>query len=120
MDITADILIGVKKVLEEKPDMVLIHGDTTTSFAAALASYYLQIRVGHVEAGLRTNGIYSPFLEEFKCQTVGNIAYFHFAPTEIAAGHLIKEGKERDRIFVTGNTEIDALKTTIQSGYRHK
>lgn len=120
-DITADVLNEVKGVLENiKPDIVLVHGDTSTTFATALAAYYLQIPVGHVEAGLRTYNIYSPFPEEFNREAVGSIASFHFAPTIISRENLLREGKKKDRIWVTGNTAIDALKTTIKNDYHHK
>lgn len=119
-DVTTNILTRIEKVLEEiKPDVVLVHGDTTTSFVAALACFYLQIPVGHVEAGLRTYNIYSPYPEEFNRQAVGIISQFNFTPTEQSKQNLIKEGKELSTIYVTGNTAIDALKTTIQPDYRH-
>ncbi|WP_275086216.1 non-hydrolyzing UDP-N-acetylglucosamine 2-epimerase [Massilimicrobiota timonensis] len=119
-DVTTNILNKIKDVLERvKPDIVLIHGDTTTSFATALACYYLQIPVGHVEAGLRTYNIYSPYPEEFNRQAVSIIAKYNFAPTEISKQNLINEGKKKESIFVTGNTAIDALKTTIKSDYQH-
>lgn len=115
------ILIGMKKVLEtEKPDIVLVHGDTSTTYAAALACFYLQIPVGHIEAGLRTHNIYSPFPEEFNRQSVGIIAKYHFAPTLQAKNNLLNEGKNPQNIFVTGNTGIDALKTTVQKKYFHE
>lgn len=120
-DITTGILNGIKEVLEkEKPDTVLVHGDTTTSFVTALACFYLQIPVGHVEAGLRTYNIYSPYPEEFNRQAVGIIAKYNFAPTELSKENLIREGKNPDSIYVTGNTAIDALKTTIRADYSHK
>ena len=120
-DITSNILSGIKPILEkENPNLVLVHGDTTTTYAAALACYYLQIPVGHVEAGLRTNNIYSPFPEEFNRQCVSIISRFNFAPTKLAAENLIKEGKNRNNIFVTGNTVIDALKTTVQKNYSNE
>ena len=119
-DVTTNILEKIKGVLEkETPDIVLVHGDTSTTFVTALACYYLQIAVGHVEAGLRTYNIYSPFPEEFNRQAVGNIASFHFAPTQNAKNTLLKEGKNKDTIFVTGNTAIDALSTTIDKNYTH-
>lgn len=112
-DVTCDILTSIKTVLlEEKPDVVLVHGDTSTTFATALACFYLQIPVGHVEAGLRTYNLKSPFPEEFNRQAVGIVADYHFAPTETAKRHLINEGKRENAIYVTGNTAIDALKTT--------
>ncbi|MBP1045885.1 UDP-N-acetylglucosamine 2-epimerase (non-hydrolyzing) [Enterococcus sp. BWM-S5] len=119
-DVTSAILLNIKKVLElEKPDVVLVHGDTTTTFATGLACFYLQIPVGHVEAGLRTYNIYSPFPEEFNRQAVGLISKFHFAPTETAKEHLLKEGKQASDIYVTGNTAIDALETTVKSSYHN-
>lgn len=120
-EITANILNGIRSILEkERPDLVLVHGDTTTTFATALASFYLQIPVGHVEAGLRTYDIYSPYPEEYNRQAVSIVARYHFAPTEQAKLNLIKEGKDRDKIYVTGNTAIDALKTTIRKDYSHE
>lgn len=120
-DVTTNILNKIKLVLEDvKPEIVLVHGDTTTTFVTALACFYLQIPVGHVEAGLRTYNIYSPFPEEFNRQAVGIIAKYNFAPTEISKGNLIKEGKNISNIFVTGNTAIDALKTTVKSNYNHE
>ncbi len=119
-DITTNILNRIKAVLEEvKPDIVLVHGDTSTTFVTALACFYLQIPVGHVEAGLRTYNIYSPYPEEFNRQAVGIISAFNFAPTELSKQNLLKEGKKPDRIYVTGNTAIDALKTTVREDYTH-
>ena len=119
-DITNNILNGIKKVLEqERPDVVLVHGDTSTTFATALACFYLQIPVGHVEAGLRTYNLYSPFPEEFNREAVSIIAKYNFAPTELAKENLIKEGKNKKSIYVTGNTAIDALKTTVKNDYEH-
>ena len=119
-DITTNILERIKSVLEEvAPDVVLVHGDTSTTFVTALACFYLQIPVGHVEAGLRTYNIYSPFPEEFNRQAVGIIAKYNFAPTELSKNNLIKEGKDPESIFVTGNTAIDALKTTVRADYQH-
>ncbi len=119
-DVTVNILERIKQVLEEwKPDIVLVHGDTSTTFVTSLACYYLQIPVGHVEAGLRTYNIYSPYPEEFNRQAVGLIARCHFAPTERAKQNLLNEGKKEDTIYVTGNTAIDALKTTITEDYSH-
>lgn len=119
-DVTVMILNKVQKVLEkERPDVVLVHGDTSTTFVTALACFYLQIPVGHVEAGLRTYNIYSPYPEEFNRQAVSIIAAYHFAPTELSRQNLIKEGKCPSDIYVTGNTAIDALKTTIYSDYHH-
>lgn len=120
-DVTTKILDRIRKVLEtEKPDVVLVHGDTTTTFTTALACYYLQLPVGHVEAGLRTNQIYSPYPEEFNRQAVSILARYHFAPTELARNNLIREGKKPGTIYVTGNTAIDALKTTIKEEYTHE
>ncbi len=119
-DITTSILGKIKSVLEEEnPDVVLVHGDTSTTFVTALACFYLQIPVGHVEAGLRTFDIYSPFPEEFNRQAVSIISKYNFAPTELAKDNLIREGKEEETIFVTGNTAIDALKTTVRKDYSH-
>ena len=119
-DITTGILEKIKGVLEQvRPDIVLVHGDTTTTFAAALACYYLQIPVGHVEAGLRTYNIWSPYPEEFNRQVVSIISKFHFAPTELSMRNLVREGKNADYIYITGNTAIDALKTTIREDYSH-
>lgn len=119
-DITANILVSIKRVLKEfKPDVVLVHGDTSTTFSVALASYYEKIPVGHVEAGLRTGDIYSPFPEEFNRLAVGNIASLHFAPTKEAARNLINEGKDKNSIYITGNTAIDALSTTVQTNFKH-
>ncbi len=119
-DVTADILNGMRSVLEGvRPDVVLVHGDTSTAFVTALASLYLQIPVGHVEAGLRTYDLYAPFPEEFNRQGVGIIAKYHFAPTEAARANLVNEGKNPETIFVTGNTAIDALKTTVRADYTH-
>ena len=119
-DITTNILIGIKEVLEEvKPDVVLVHGDTSTTFVTALACFYLQIPIGHVEAGLRTHNIYSPFPEEFNRQAVSIVSKYNFAPTEMAKGNLLAEGRDVDSIYVTGNTAIDALKTTVRKDYTH-
>lgn len=119
-DITTNILIRIREVLEiEKPDVVLVHGDTSTTFVTALACFYLQIPVGHVEAGLRTYNIYSPYPEEFNRQAVGIVAKYNFAPTEMSKENLIREGKNPDSIYVTGNTAIDALKTTVRDDYTH-
>ena len=120
-DVTTGILERIRGVLEaEKPDVVLVHGDTSTTFVTALACYYLQIPVGHVEAGLRTYDIYSPYPEEFNRQAVGIIARYHFAPTALSRENLVREGKNPDTIYVTGNTAIDALKTTVRSDYTHE
>ena len=119
-DITVNILERIKTVLEsEKPDVVLVHGDTTTTFVAALACFYLRIPVGHVEAGLRTYNIFSPYPEEFNRQAVGIVSRFNFAPTELSKNNLLKEGKKSETIYVTGNTAIDALKTTVRDDYSH-
>ncbi len=119
-DITDAILLSIRSVLEEvKPDVVLVHGDTTTTFTTALAAYYMQIPVGHVEAGLRTYNIYSPYPEEFNRQAVSIISRYNFAPTELSRQNLIREGKDPSHIWVTGNTAIDALKTTIRKDYDH-
>lgn len=119
-DITASILNKIREVLErEKPNVVLVHGDTSTTFVTALACFYLQIPVGHVEAGLRTYNIYSPYPEEFNRQAVSIISKYNFAPTELSKSNLIKEGKAENTIFVTGNTAIDALKTTVRADYTH-
>lgn len=119
-DVTICILQKLREVLEtEKPDLVLVHGDTSTAFVTALACFYLQIPVGHVEAGLRTYNVYSPFPEEFNRQAVDLIARFYFAPTELSRQNLLKEGKPADRIHVTGNTVIDALDTTVSTAYTH-
>jgi len=119
-DITTNILCGIKEVLEkEMPDVVLVHGDTSTTFVTALACFYLQIPVGHVEAGLRTYNIFSPFPEEFNRQAVGIVSQFNFAPTQLAANNLIKEGKNPESIFVTGNTVIDAMQHTVREDYTH-
>lgn len=119
-DITTRILQNLKPVLEtEKPDLVLVHGDTTTTFAAALACFYLRIPVGHVEAGLRTYDLDSPYPEEFNRQAVGVLAKYNFAPTEQAKQNLLREGKDPASIHVTGNTAIDALKTTVRQDYQN-
>ena len=119
-DVTVNILERIKDVLVEvEPDVVLVHGDTSTTFVTALACFYLQIPVGHVEAGLRTYNIYSPYPEEFNRQTVGIIAQYNFAPTDLARQNLLNEGKRPETIYVTGNTAIDALKTTVREDYTH-
>lgn len=119
-DVTISILEKLKPVLEaEHPDVVLVHGDTTTTFGAALACFYLQIPVGHVEAGLRTHNLYSPYPEEFNRQATGIITKFHFSPTENSKKNLLSEGKDPTHIYVTGNTAIDALKTTVRTDYTH-
>ncbi|WP_350454598.1 non-hydrolyzing UDP-N-acetylglucosamine 2-epimerase [Slackia heliotrinireducens] len=120
-DITCAVLQSFKNVLEEeRPDIVLVHGDTTTSFAAALACFYLHIPVGHVEAGLRTHNLQSPWPEEFNRQAVDAVCEYHFAPTETSAQNLLNEGKPANRVFITGNTGIDALKTTVRDDYDHE
>ena len=119
-DITTAILDGIRPVLEEvRPDIVLVHGDTSTTFVTALACYYLQIPVGHVEAGLRTGNLYAPFPEEFNRRGVGILSQYDFAPTMRAKQNLLSEGKPGDGIFVTGNTAIDAMKTTVRPDYHH-
>jgi len=119
-DVTAAILEKLKPVLEaEQPDAVLVHGDTTTTFAAALACFYLQIPVGHVEAGLRTYNLASPYPEEFNRQAVSIVARYNFAPTEPAKANLLREGRDAASIYVTGNTAIDALRTTVREEYTH-
>lgn len=119
-DVTSEVLLSIKSVLEkEEPDVVLVHGDTTTSFAAALAAFYLQISLGHVEAGLRTHNMHSPWPEEFNRQAVDLICEYYFAPTEKSKQNLLAEGKPENKIYVTGNTGIDALKTTVTSDYTH-
>ena len=120
-DVTINILEKMKTVLEEvKPDVVLVHGDTSTTFVTSLACFYLQIPIGHVEAGLRTYNIYSPYPEEFNRQSVGIIAKYNFAPTEMSKENLLKEGKDSSSIYVTGNTAIDALNTTVRDDYSHE
>ena len=119
-DITTNILMRIKEVLEEvRPDVVLVHGDTSTTFVTALACFYMQIPVGHVEAGLRTYNIFSPYPEEFNRQAVSIISQYNFAPTELSKNNLLKEGKKEETIYVTGNTAIDALKTTVRDDYQH-
>ena len=119
-DITVNILERIRAVLEEvRPDAVLVHGDTSTTFVTALACFYLQIPVGHVEAGLRTYNIDSPYPEEFNREAVSIISRYNFAPTNLSRENLLREGKKPETIFVTGNTAIDALKTTVRADYRH-
>ena len=119
-DITTRILEGIKPVLEkEQPDVVLVHGDTSTAFAAALSAFYLRIPVGHVEAGLRTRNIYSPYPEEFNRQAVSILAKYNFAPTELTADNLRNEGRDPSTIYVTGNTVIDAMRHTVREDYTH-
>ena len=120
-DVTTNILNKIGDVLDEvKPDVVLVHGDTSTTFVTALACFYKQIPVGHVEAGLRTYDIYSPYPEEFNRQAVGVISQYNFAPTQRSADNLIKEGKNPETIYITGNTAIDALKTTVRADFKHE
>lgn len=119
-DITVNVLKGLDEVVQEtKPDIILVHGDTTTTFAASLIAFYNKIAIGHVEAGLRTWNKFSPYPEEMNRQLTGVLADFHFAPTELSKANLIKENKSLDTIFVTGNTAIDALKTTVDQSYEH-
>lgn len=119
-DITTNVLNGIKSVIKEvKPDVVLVHGDTSTTFVTALACFYLQIPVGHVEAGLRTYNIYSPYPEEFNRQVVSIISQFNFAPTPLSRDNLLKEGRKTENIYVTGNTVIDAMRHTVKSDYTH-
>lgn len=120
-DVTINIISKIKPVLEkEMPDLILVHGDTSTTFVTSLCAFYMQIPVGHVEAGLRTNNIYSPFPEEFNRQATGIIAKYHFAPTEMAKQNLLREGKSEENIYITGNTAIDALKTTVKQNYKNE
>lgn len=120
IDVTTRGLEGLDAVMKEaKPDIVLVHGDTTTTFIASLAAFYNQIAVGHVEAGLRTFNKYSPYPEEMNRQLTGVMADLHFSPTEVSADNLRRENKPEDRIVVTGNTAIDALKTTVREEYSH-
>lgn len=119
-DITSNILNKIGRVLDEvKPDVVLVHGDTSTTFVTALACFYKKIAVGHVEAGLRTYNIYSPYPEEFNRQAVSIISKYNFAPTELSKANLLKEGKNESTVYITGNTAIDALKTTVRDDYTH-
>ena len=114
-DVTARVLTGMRDVLKEtRPDIVLVHGDTTTSTAAALAAFYQQIPVGHIEAGLRTHNIYSPWPEEVNRQITGRIATYHFAPTSLSKDNLLQEGISGEQIIVTGNTVIDALYMVVE------
>lgn len=120
-DITTRAMCGLQEVIQEtKPDIVLVHGDTSTTFAGALAAYYTQTAVGHVEAGLRTYNKYSPYPEEMNRQMVGVIADMHFAPTKKSEENLLKEGKKKENIYITGNTAIDAMKHTVSSDYNHE
>ena len=119
-DITTSILSSIKEVLEkERPDVVLVHGDTSTTFVTALACFYLQIPVGHVEAGLRTYNIYSPYPEEFNREAVSIISAYNFAPTPLSKSNLLREGRNPDNIYVTGNTVIDAMQHTVREDYHH-
>jgi len=118
--ITVRALEGVERVLQkERPDIVMVHGDTTTTFAASLAAYYQQVSIGHVEAGLRTYNKYSPYPEEMNRELTGILADLHFAPTTWAKENLLREGKREERVFITGNTVIDALKRTVRDDYFH-
>ncbi|WP_305037808.1 non-hydrolyzing UDP-N-acetylglucosamine 2-epimerase [Halobacillus sp. GSS1] len=120
-DVTASILERMQGILEEvKPDVVLVHGDTSTTFVTALACFYMQIPIGHVEAGLRTYNIKSPYPEEFNRQAVGIVAQYNFSPTDTSRNNLINEGKDPSTVFVTGNTAIDALRTTVRDDYFHE
>lgn len=119
-DVTTNILNGIKSILEENnPDVVLVHGDTSTTFATSLACFYLGIKIGHVEAGLRTDYIYSPFPEEYNRRAVSLVSSYNFAPTDLSKNNLLREGHSLSSIFVVGNTAIDALKTTISIEYNH-
>ena len=118
MDITVGVLRGIERiVIKEKPDLVLVHGDTTTTFAGALASFYQQVPVGHVEAGLRSGNMYSPFPEEANRKLTGQLASVHFAPTRQARENLLREGVDADAVYTTGNTVIDALHLTVQKDF---
>lgn len=120
-DITSNILQAIKEVLiKEKPDVCLVHGDTSTAFVTSLACFYLQIPVGHVEAGLRTYNIYSPYPEEFNREAISIISKYNFSPTQTAKENLLKEGKKKENIYVTGNTVIDAMQHTVSDSYTHK
>jgi UDP-N-acetylglucosamine 2-epimerase (non-hydrolysing) len=120
-DVTTKIIDGITPILQkEKPDLVLVHGDTATAFASALAAFYLKIPVGHIEAGLRTHRIDSPYPEEFNRRAISLMSSFDFAPTDVAKEHLVKEGKDPARVFVTGNTVIDALKYTVKDAQKSK
>ena len=119
--ITGNVLVGLEEIMQnEKPNVVLVHGDTTTTFAGALAAFYNQIAIGHVEAGLRTWDKYSPYPEEMNRQMVDCMTDFYFAPTELSKENLLNEGKDENKIFVTGNTVIDAMKTTINKDYHNE
>ena len=120
-EITSRVLMGLEEVIkEEQPNIVLVHGDTSTTFAGALAAYYNQTAIGHVEAGLRTYDKYSPWPEEMNRQMVSCLADMHFSPTKLSAKNLIKEGKDKHKIYITGNTAIDAMETTVKENYTHK
>ncbi|MCJ0576879.1 non-hydrolyzing UDP-N-acetylglucosamine 2-epimerase, partial [Enterococcus cecorum] len=120
-DVTVTILERIEKVINAvQPDLMIVHGDTSTTFTSSLAAFYKKIPVAHVEAGLRTHDIYSPFPEEFNRQAVGIISKYNFAPTEKSRQNLINEGKNENSIYVTGNTAIDALKTTVSDEYKHE
>ena len=120
-EITTRVLIGLENVIKEvQPDIVLVHGDTTTTFAGALAAFYNQVEIGHVEAGLRTDNKYSPFPEEMNRQMVDCMTDMYFAPTNLSKENLLKENIDSDKIYVTGNTVIDAMKTTIENNYKNK
>jgi len=120
-DITSKVLVDLAKVIhEENPDIVLVHGDTTTSFAASLATFYEETTLGHVEAGLRTWNKYSPFPEEMNRQMTDDLADLYFAPTKLSKSNLLKENHKKENIFITGNTAIDALKQTVQKDYHHE
>ena len=120
-DITSRVLYGLEEIIKEtKPDIVLVHGDTTTTFSGALAAFYNQVAIGHVEAGLRTNNKYSPFPEEMNRQMVDRMTDMYFAPTNLSKQNLLDENINEDKIYVTGNTAIDAMQTTIENNYFHK
>ena len=118
--ITSAVLNGIEEVLDkEKPNVVLVHGDTTTSFAAGLVSFYHQVPIGHIEAGLRTYNLHSPYPEEFNRQAVDILSEFYFAPTKQAKENLLREGKDESKIAITGNTVIDALRYTVKDSYKN-
>jgi UDP-N-acetylglucosamine 2-epimerase (non-hydrolysing) len=120
-DVTTRALTGLEDVIEQcKPDIVLVHGDTTTAFAGALAAFYKQVAIGHVEAGLRTNNKYSPYPEEMNRQMIDCMTDMYFAPTNLSKENLLNEGKEESKIYVTGNTAIDAMQTTVKDDYYHE
>jgi UDP-N-acetylglucosamine 2-epimerase (non-hydrolysing) len=119
-DITTSVLDGIKNVIEvERPDVVLVHGDTSTAFASALASYYLQNPVGHIEAGLRTYNMFSPYPEEFNREAIDRISQYNFVPTAVARDNLLREGEKPENIFVTGNTIVDAMRYTVKKEFTH-